>query len=207
MIITKIQKKRQLNLSKVYAGDEFVGLIDNSLLNKYGIYENTEVDDAQFWELKKQSNLQTCYSYALNYVTKTYCTQFDVKKYLYQNKFTKESIENAIQKLNYYGFLNDAVWAKQLVENLKNNHGKLYIKQKLYEKNINEQIIEEVLREESEQDVCFNLAKKWVNLHGEINDQKSKAKIYRFLAGKGFDFSEIKSAVNKLGACAQDDWD
>ena len=84
---------------------------------------------------------------------------------------------------------------------------KNYIKKDLMQKGIKQGEIENIISNlPSGEGVAKQFAKKWIKNKTLPLDQKDKAKLYRFLAGKGFDFEEIKSATKDLNMESNDDW-
>lgn len=115
----------------------------------------------------------------------------EIEKKLVGYTYSEESIEFALEELAKLGFIDDLDYAKQIVLYYKERgYGKNRIKQELYKRLLDKEIIDELLYE---LDTNFDkiLAFYHQKLKGEIDDfnqiQKTKAALVR----KGFSFDEI----------------
>ena len=66
-------------------------------------------------------------------------------------------------------------------------------------KGINQKIIDEVLQDYDEEDGCLILARKKA-LNKDLDDPKVYAQLVRFLQYRGYDWEQIKSAIDKVRA-------
>ena len=79
---------------------------------------------------------------------------------MYKKGFDKQVRTNTIEKIESYGYVNDKDYAERYVESVKNQKGINLIKQQLFAKGVSKQIIDEVLKEFSQEDELETLAKK-----------------------------------------------
>lgn len=104
------------------------------------------------------------------------------------------AIELLIEKLKHKKLLSDIDFARSWVEARRRSKklGKIAIKQELFQKGIDRDIIEEILGQTKtgdEEDLARQALEK---------RHIKKEKIYGFLARKGFDANVIKSVVEKM---------
>lgn len=113
--------------------------------------------------------------------------------------------DSLIEKLKQKGLVNDLEFAKAWVESRRKNKskGKIALKQELYQKGIDKEIIEEVLSDEvrgqssgvSEEQLAIQALerklKSWINLP----TLEFKKKAYDFLMRRGFEYSVVKEVV------------
>jgi len=209
MIITEIKRKGNSETYHVYADNEYFGLIEYDFIYKYNLKEGLELDKDYLLKIKLESDNYNCGVYALKYISKRFCSVYDIRRYLKKLKFSNEGINNAIKKLQIYGYLNDEKWSRIVADNLKSCHGKRYIRQKLEIKGINDEIINKVLEDiDGEEESCLVITKRWLKTHGTPETQNDKAKLYRFLTNKGYSYDIIKNVLQKLNQDAGDldDW-
>ena len=80
--------------------------------------------------------------------------------------------------------------------------GKIALKQELYQKGIDREIIEEVISDKryeiSEEELAAQaLEKKWKHWE-KLPYLEKKKKMYEFLARRGFEYSVVKDVVEKI---------
>ena len=64
-------------------------------------------------------------------------------------------------------------------------------------KGISQKIIDEVLEDYDEEDGCLILARKKA-LNKDLDDPKVYAQLVRFLQYRGYDWEQIKAAIDKI---------
>ena len=124
-------------------------------------------------------------------------TKFEIKQKLLKYEFNECAINNAIKKAEEYGYVNDDLYAKLLVES-KKNKSKMEVKSILFKKGINNNIITketEIIDEETEKQSALILAEKYMK-NKEIN-QKTMAGLYGFLSRKGFKTVSVNYVLRK----------
>lgn len=207
MIITEIKRKGKSELYYVYADDELYGLLQAEFIYKHKLKTGQEIQKQELDKIKLQSDKLTCSSKALNYVSKMIKSEFQVRQHLKKHGFIDEAIDESIEKLKHYGYINDKQVANFVMQSLEKRKGKNYIKKDLMQKGIKKEQIEEVLENLSgQEETCLEMAKKWLKTKTIPLNQNDKAKLYRFLAGKGFEFDIIRRAMEKTKAGDEDDW-
>lgn len=205
MIITEIKKKGTSENYHVYVDDKYYCLMAYDYIYKYKLKQGMEISEEKLRQIKKESDDLICSSIALNYISKKFCCEYDLRAYLKKYGFISDSINLAINKLKEYNYINDDVWAQNIVSGLKANHGNLYIKQKLEQKGLSDEIISKVIDENDESDSCLIQAKKWIKIHKIPENINEKNKLYSFLLRKGFSYDAVKQALNKINNNLGDD--
>ena len=207
MEISEIRRKGKSELYYVYVNGELFGLIQAEMIYKNKLKTGTNIDVSDLERIKQESDQLTCFSMALNYVAKMLKTEQQVRDYLKKHLFCQEAINGAIEKLKSYGYINDLQVASFMLSSLQKRKGKNAIKQDLLQKGINKEQVESLLCTLSGQaETCEMQAKKWLKSKSLPLDKNDKAKLYRFLIGKGFEFDIIKKVLNKIEIGGEDDW-
>lgn len=114
-----------------------------------------------------------------------------------------EIIENVLEELKRTAIIDDTRFAKIFTEyRLKSSpRGKNLIKQELLKKGIDQEIIADVFEninfneEELAEELAINKARSFDK---NIDPQKKKEKLMRFLASRGFNFDIILKTIKKL---------
>jgi len=134
--------------------------------------------------------------YALNILNKKDYTLKEMVNKLHLKNFDEQSINETIQYLLGNNLLND----KRFVENfvyfrLKNGYGKKRIEYELKKKGIKEELIDKYVKAADETEAA-KLAFKAKAEHMK-NDKNKRAKLFAFLARRGFDYEIINTLLNK----------
>lgn len=133
-----------------------------------------------------------CYSYLIRILNiKDYSKQELINK-SQQKNFTEEETKETIQKLLELNYVNDNRLASNITEFYSKNHGPYMIKQKLEQRLIEEDIIQEVL-ENLEMD--YSEITRTVTTKFDLTDFKQKQKAYRYLITRGYDSRDIREII------------
>lgn len=152
---------------------------------------------------KEDWSLTNCKERAIYIITNYSKTEKQLKDKLKSGgKYTEEIIEETIKFLKKHNFLNDGDFAKRFVELHKNAYSARVLKQKLYEKGIKRQIIDEIFSNETldideESTIKKLLLKKCPDYYeiASTMDTKDKQKIFAFLGRKGFSYDKISDVM------------
>lgn len=156
-----------------------------------------------------------CKNVALKYVAMYSKTQGQVEDYLRRKEFSASDIEEAIEMLKEYGYINDEKYCcDYYLQGCRKGRGRRRIEQELAQKKINRNVIREsldkFLSEEnpdydeiicetlSEKERAMNLGKKMLKEQiaaGKEADKAFCAKVGRRLMAMGYDSGVIYSVI------------
>jgi len=194
IIELKMKKNKREFIATTFDGEN-ISLTPDAIV-KFGIGVG-QVDDDRLAEAEFESECAFALSRAMNWLTASYRSECELMRYLRERKYCPKVAEYVVNKLKEYNFLSDENLAKQVVEYGQKKMGVYKMRQKLAEKGVSREIIDKALENlEPQDDVCYAMAVK--KLGNMERTRENMAKVYRFLAGKGFDFDTIKRAFNKL---------
>ena len=198
--ITEIKKVGRGDRYHLFLDDEYFGTYEAEILAKSAVKTGQSYDEEFFEKLKIENGNYACFNRGLNLLEKTMKTEKMLKDYLKGKGYPKECIARAIEKLKSYGYINDEIFAETFISSYKNVKSKRKLLYDLMSKGVDKEIIEEKLNEmtndEDERQKCLNLASKYMK--NKECDIKTKQKLYNHLAGKGFDYSLVSYAWEKI---------
>ncbi|MBP3431626.1 MAG: RecX family transcriptional regulator [Clostridia bacterium] len=209
MIITKIKRIANTNRFHVYADEEWTGVFLDEILVSGNIKTGAEFDESEFKTIKKENDVKVAFDMAVSYLEKYVVSEKGLKDYLKKKNYSYEVILQVVDKLRDYGFLDDEKFAKNYFETLSASKGKRAIAQKLKQKGVSSEIVENLMDgvdEEAELEKATALADKFVK--NRQKDTKTKKKCIAHLIYKGYDYSVAQKAAD----CAMsnigenDDW-
>lgn len=210
MIITKIKRIGNTNRFNVYTDEKYCGVFLDEILARYKLKTDLEIDDSDFKEIKKENDARVAFDMAVSYLEKYNVSQKGIKDYLKKKNFDQQTINSTIEKLQEYGLVDDEKFAKNYFESLSISKGKRAIANKLREKGISSEIIDELLEnveEDDELEKAIVLANKFVK--NRQNDTKCVQKCLAHLIYKGYDYNVAQQATKialKNREVYSDDW-
>lgn len=208
MVITEIKKTKNSTRYHLYVDDKFFGVFLDEILARYGLKTGQDIDESELKEIKKENDEKLAFLMAISYLEKYNVSEKGLKDYLKKKGMDKDAIMHACEKLQEYGYINDENFAKAYFESLKDNKGKRAIANKLKEKGISQEIIDELMQgvdEESEEERAYALAVKFAK--NRENNLKNKQKCLAHLIYKGYDYSVAQKVTNKVFTKEnEDDW-
>lgn len=204
--ITSIQQQqKRKHRYSVYIDDEFAFGVDEDVVIKYSLKKGMEVDDNFMESIVKAEEQVKANNYALNLLSYRARSKKEIIDKMKQYGYEDNNIEITIEMLEKYEYINDYEFAKLLIKDKQNfkKAGKILLKQELFKKGIDKNIIEEVIRdntdEESEYEMALELAKKKLNSSYK-NDEKQAQyrKLYSLLQRKGYGGSLVGKVVKEV---------
>ena len=195
--------KRTKTTSIVLANDEYWGVLPDKILHFYcsGQLELFEVTDENadkiLEEIKKQSWNKLLDHLAYRERSLGECRDFLSNKILLK----KELQPLLLEKATSLNFINDARFAELLTEDLlRNFKSRIEMKNKLYAKKINENLISNTIQKKYTYKIANEILEKNIQnaerRYSNLEKNKRDEKILNYLTRKGFTYWEVKE---KLG--------
>ena len=135
---------------------------------------------------------------------RSYCTK-ELAEKLAKAEFDEDVIAELIEWAVEYRFLDDAEYARRFIDTaIAKKHGRKKIERDLVQKGIDRFMAEDVLAEYEfdEAETLRPLVEK--RLSGDFS-LKSKAKVSRYFASRGYSFGDISGAIQNVCREAQED--
>lgn len=202
-IITKIesQKKRDDRVN-IYVDEKFFMAIYKELVFTFNLKKGQEIDPNNLKNILDNEMYMKAKNKALSILSKASQSEKQIRQKL-SSDYEENTIEKVIEFLQKYKFVDDEDLASRIVNtnvNL-NKYGKNKIKQNLYNKGIDKNIIESAIDEidiDKEFENALYLGKKRYDRLKNEDPRKAYQKIGNHLAYKGFNYDIIKKVLNKL---------
>ena len=197
MIITDINAQRKKGRYNLFVDNVFYSGVGEEAVVKNGLKIGSEITKDKLEEVVTESEERSAFEKLISLISKQMYTKFEIKQKLLNYGFNDSVVNSAIKKAEEYGYVNDELYAKLLVD-AKKNKSKLEIKSILYKKGINNSTINketEIIDENQEKKNAAKHAEKYMK-NKEIN-QKTLAGLYGFLSRKGFISSSVNYALKK----------
>ena len=174
--------------------------IDGELLRQYHIQENTEISSETLEDLHRKSRFRRAYRracYLLDDREYSYCMMYQKLMHTYQDKALCVSVMNQLVQC---GAINDKRYAKKLTEYLVNakHYGIYRVRQELLRKGIDKELTEQCIQELKEQaleNLPVVLERKYARQLTDPDDSKSIQKVIAGMSRLGYDYYDIKDAI------------
>lgn len=201
--ITSIAVQKKAGRFNVYLDGHYAFPVSENTLIKYRLAKGMELSENLIAVLKKEDQYQKAYSKALDYLSYQLRTKKEIEAHLKKFDISDSDIERVIITLSEAKLLDDLNYAKSYVRTSANttDKGPVVITQKLKQKGVAPELIEEALPEFSfEQQVenALKVAQKTVAKNHKLAFQALKNKLYQTLVAKGYKTQVIDTTLEEL---------
>lgn len=210
--ITKIEyQKRNKDRLNIYINEEYAFALDVNILIKYSLKKGMELRDELIEDILESEERINVYNYGIYTLSRSAKCESELRLKMKNKGFEPRLIDKAINRLKEQDYLNDERYCEMFINDKINisKHGILKIKQALYFKGINKEIIEEKLgriSREEEEERAYLLARKKLAVINEEEPRKKRAKISNYLLGRGFEYDVVRRTVSRLLNMEFDDY-
>lgn len=197
MEITAIEPRRK-GLSQLYIDGEAAVKIDTLVLALSKLSPGDEISDEELHELIEKSDARRASEKALYLLEHRNHSKKELTDKILRSGTSREAAVAAAERMEEIGLVDDENFARSYAEELfeRKKFGARRVKQELYRKGIDPNIIENMIYEfsgDSSEKIQAILAKKYP-LWAE--DEKVKRRAIAALQRMGYGFDEINSALS-----------
>lgn len=209
MRITKIEnQKRRPGRKNIFVDGEFLAGVSAETLVRLALRAGDEIGPEQIRALQQTEELLGARNRALRFLATRPRTTREVRDKLREREFGDLEIDRVIADLTAAGLLDDRAFARMYIRNTLTVRpaGHLLIKRKLLllgiDKQMAEDILEEVLQTEPEEDAALNVARKFIqNSHlrrPNEDAQHVRHRLTGFLSRRGYSWDIIGQVIKIL---------
>lgn len=163
------------------------------------IKDGTEICDEEWTELVDKINYKKAVNKCYDLLSRRDHSVKELKNKLLRTVDEKNA-DRAIERMLELGYLDDEKYAHHLLEYLINNKkmSRSFIKQEMYKRGLSSDIISNVLEDveiDSVSNVVDIILSKYLN---KLKVQGGRDKVIAALMRKGFSYSDVKDALNRI---------
>lgn len=194
-ITVQEKNKERCNL---FVDNEFKCGLSLETVMKYRLKKGEQIDEERLNVIILEGQKNDALNKAVEYVSKALKTKRQVKDYLIKKGYDEQIAYYVIDKLKEYELIDDVVFAKRFIEYAGKNQGRKLIEYKLFNKGVKKSDIESAFIDVEFTPIngALNVLEKY--MRNKEKTIENKAKAYRYLAGKGYMYEEIDSAISKI---------
>lgn len=199
-VITKItQQQRRSDRYSIYIDDAYRLSLSVDAFRQAGLRTGDELSEAEITQLKTVSELGKALDHAFRYLTLRLRSHSEVATYLQRKHYPEEVINQALEKLEQQGAIDDHRFANAWVEDrlMFNPRSRRALQAELRQKGIAPDVVDQVLAAvdgDAEADTLVTLITE-KRLLARYDDER---KLIQYLNGKGFGYGTIKAALKRL---------
>lgn len=200
-VITKleVQKKNKRRCS-VFINEEFAFGIEMDAIITYDLKKGNEYTQEEYQDLLKGLQYENAKSAALRYVGYSPRTVKQTTDKLHTLEFDEMIIYKTIDFLKSYNYLDDKKYAKSFIDSRikQKRHGQYKIAHDLMQRGISRDISDPLLEgyEDEQYEGALYLYERR-SKGRDITDHKEKARITRYLQGRGYSFDIIRAVMEE----------
>lgn len=191
-------KQGRGNKIHIHIDGEYRMTADSDFVSSLGYAENYDINEEELAVLERAVSSRRAFNKATDLLSRRDHGEKELLIKLRQKGF-KEEAEEAIEKLKYYGYIDDRRFAENYVKELIRikHYGKRRVEQELYRKGIDREIISEVLEaaEFPESELVSLIERKYYRY---LTDEKGIKKTINSLLRMGYSYGEIKDALKTV---------
>ena len=196
--------KRTKTTSIVLANDEYWGILPDKILHFYckEKLDYFELSDEEAGKLLEEINKQS-WNKLLDYLAYRERSLGECSEFLSKKIFLKKELQSSLlEKAVSLNFINDTRFAEMLTDDLiRNTKSKVEIKNNLYAKRINENIISNILQKKFDSKIADEVLEANLNKarrrFSNLKKNERNEKILNYLTRKGFAYWEVKEKLGR----------
>lgn len=194
-----IQKKNEMRVS-VFVDGEYMFSLDAADAALRGIKPGRELSQKEIKNLIMDAEYTKARDYAMSVLSRKAISSKALGDKLSEKGYADMVIPEVIRELEELGYIDDRAYAKMYMEYCTEKlWGSRKIDFEMKNKGIPSDIIDELLSEYSEKDMTEAMSELIIAKYScdDISNIKTKSKITRYFASRGFDFSKIDAAIKR----------
>ena len=197
MQITAVEPRKK-GLSALYINGEFAMKLDTEVLLQHRFDVGREIDDEQLHACVQDSDSKRCKDKALWLISFRDHSRSELIQKL-RRDYREDVCETAVARLEELGLIDDARYARRYAADLigVKHLSARGVRQKLYEKGIDRDLIDEVLDEiviDEHEQIRQIIDKKYAR---SLDDEKGQRRCVNALARAGFGYGDIRSVLRE----------
>ncbi len=201
MKVTEIspQKNNKHRIS-VFVDGKYAFSLDETDAVRLKIKVGRELSGRDIENCIMESGYSKAREKAFDILSRRPVTKKELSDRLFERGYDEAIVCEVVEELSELGYLNDEEYARLYLESCRMKlWGNKKIRYEMHQKGICDDIITSVLEESTDEDETDEIVKTIIAKYAsyDISDVKTRAKITRYLASRGFDFSLINSCINK----------
>ena len=207
MKIIKYEKKKN-NQYKIYLDDDYITIYDDVILNNNLLLKKS-ITPKELEKIIEENSFYDAYFKSLKYINRKLRSKKEIIKYLSKD-YDKEIVDKTINRLIKEKYINDEIYTTSYIHDAINltNKGYYKIQRELLEQGIDENIINNMLNEISNDiwyDKLNNIIDKKIKINKTNSINKLKIKLNYDLFNLGYSKEMINECLTNIECYNEDE--
>lgn len=199
------QQKKDKTRCSVYLDGAFYCGLKIEVAVKYRLKPGDEIEKSRLDEIQFENEKLQAVEKAMNHLSATIKTRRQMSDFLSSKGYTGQVIDYAIQKLESYGYIDDAAYCRAYINSVSGK-GKAAIRAALISRGADRAAIDAALEEvEEDGGQALELARKY--MRGKEFTRVNVNKAARYLMSRGYAYDLVKSVIAELTEDSGDEFD
>jgi len=193
----EIQKNNKQRVS-VFVDNEYAFSLDETDAVLLKIKPGRELSQKDIENCIMECNYTKARDKAFDILSRKPVSKKELENALSQKGFDDAVTVQVIEEMSNLGYIDDYEYATLFLEHCRQKMwGEKKIRYEMKQKGIDESVISEVLSDLDSENEIEEMVKLIISKYGteDLSDMKTKAKITRYFASRGFDFSFIDRLI------------
>jgi regulatory protein len=196
VLVTAVEpQKKKKDRFNIFVGGEYFASLGAEACAVFGVRSGEEISEHTLREAILKDNERYAFDTAVGLISHSMRTRREIETRLEERSIDADAASAAIAKLEGYGYINDAEYAKEYVQSaIRSGKSRRAAQFALREKGIERGVIDAALSEYT-RDIEEETAKSSVETLKRSG--KDKKQIWAALARRGFDYDIISSVISE----------
>lgn len=196
--ITSIEpQKHDKNRCSIYIDGRFYCGLTLEAAIKYRLKAGMHVEKSLLDEIQLETDKNTALDKALTHISAGMKTEKQISDFLNKKGYTSAVCEYVLERMHYYGFLDDYAYCKAYIGSVS-GRGRRLLEADLIKRGANRGAIERALSEfEEDADDAKKVARKY--LRGKERTRENLYKAVKYLVSRGYDYDTARRAAELSG--------
>ena len=197
MTVTQVESVTKAKY-RVFIDGQFAFVLYKGELSRYHLKEGSEIPETLYEEIKREIVLKRARLRAMHLLNDMDRTESQLRTKLKQNEYPEDVIEQAMQYVKSFGYINDSNYARRFIENRKTLKSKKEIYALLCQKGLDKEIIETAMEESYEEEnslAAIEAVMRKRKYNPKTATEAEKKKLWACLARKGFRYEDIRQVI------------
>jgi regulatory protein len=196
----KVQSHNKERAS-VFVDDEYSFSLDLTSVLKFSLKKGQEITEDEIEKYNREGNYFKIRDKAMDILSRKAVTKKTLLENLLKKEYDKDLSKEVINELSEIGYIDDLSFATEYINDAfeYKKHGKMRIEADLYKKGVSRETINEAFLK-CNFDYGDNI-KEIINTkfkNADLSDIKTKNRIIRYLAYRGYNISDIMAALGSV---------
>lgn len=197
MIVTGIEPLTKTR-AKVYIDGQFAFVLYKGELSRYHLVAEREIAEDIYQKIITEVVLKRIKLRALHLLEDMDRTESQLRRKLRQGMYTDEMIDQAIEYVKSFGYMNDLEYARRYIASKSSSKSQREIYAGLCQKGVDRELVEQAMEEFFEEHDDTEAIKTILRKKGfnpEEAGDKEKQRIFAYLNRKGFRYDDIRQVI------------